>query len=271
MYSFINGQFVPAAAAVVPVTDLAVQRGYGIFDFLKTVNGRIIFAEEHVDRFFYSAAEMLLAVPYRKKELLGVVEELNHKNKLLHSGIRICLTGGPAADGYTITEPCLFLTQQPLEMPGDDFFEKGIRLASFEHQRQLPHVKTIDYLMAIRLQPWLKQQGAADILYHNKGFVTECPRANFFVVTRDKVLVTPKENILKGITRQKILEMAARQVRIEERDLTIEEALKSNEAFITSTTKGILPVTAVDGKMIRDGQPGPVSRQLWRELQRLWQ
>ena len=85
---------MPAAEAVVPVTDLAVQRGYGIFDFLKTVNGQIIFAEAHIDRFLYSAAEMQLAVPYSKEELLRLLEELNHKNKIAHSGIRITLTGG---------------------------------------------------------------------------------------------------------------------------------------------------------------------------------
>jgi branched-chain amino acid aminotransferase len=261
---------VPATVASVPVTDLAVQRGYGIFDFLKTVNGRIIFADEHLDRFFYSAAEMLLPVGYPKEDLLRILEALNSKNNIPNSGIRISLTGGAAADGYTISEPCLFMTQQKLELPGDAFFEKGIPLATYEHQRQLPHVKTIDYLMAIRLQPWLKQHAAADILYHQKGFITECPRANFFVVNSDGVLVTPKQNILNGITRKKILELAAPHLAVAERDLTLDEAKQCREAFITSTTKGILPVTSLDGKALNGAQPGPVSRMLCQELQRLW-
>lgn len=261
---------MPAISAVVPVTDLAVQRGYGIFDFLKTVNGKIIFAEEHLDRFLYSAAEMLLPVPYSKEELLQLLKELNHKNNIPNSGIRMTLTGGPAADGYTISEPCLFLTQQTLELPDEAFFEKGIRLASYEHQRQLPQVKTIDYLMAIRLQPWLKQKGAADILYHQQGIVTECPRANFFIVNSDGVLVTPKEKILKGITRKMTLELAAQHLTVAERELTLDEAMQCREAFISSTTKGILPVTALDGKTMNQGQPGQVSSILRRELQLLW-
>ena len=86
-------------------------------------------------------------------------------------------------------------------------FEKGIELVTWPHQRQLPAVKSIDYVMAIWLQPWMKKNGADDVLYHNNGTVTECPRANFFLVMEDGRLVTPAENILEGVTRKKLLDL----------------------------------------------------------------
>ena len=268
---FVNNAFVPAGKAVVPVTDLAVQRGYGIFDFLKTIGNRIIFPKEHLDRFYYSAAQMQLNIPFSASELMQLLEELVRKNNMGDSGIKITLTGGASEDGYSIQTPSLIITQQKLVMPGPDVFEKGIRLVTYQHQRQLPHVKTIDYLMAIRLQPWIKEKSAADVLYHNNGVISECPRANFFIVTRNKELQTPSRNMLQGITRAKLLEQAKKHLKVVEKDITVEDATKAAEAFITSTTKGVLPVIAIDGKELHEGRPGEVTRMLCTQMLSLLQ
>jgi branched-chain amino acid aminotransferase len=122
--------------------------------------------------------------------------------------------------------------------------------------------------MGIWLQPYLKERGADDALYFRDGVVTECPRSNFFMVTSDDVLVTPSRNILKGITRGKILELARRQVTAEERDITLDELGSAKELFITSTGRNILPVTRMDGKPVRNGLPGEMSHWLNQQLQR---
>lgn len=266
VFSFVNDTLVPADQASLLIGDLAIQRGYGIFDFFKTLDHRPIYLDDHLDRFFVSAAAMRLEVGKTREQLQAMLDSLIEKNGIADSGIRIELTGGYSPDGYTLTRPNLIIQQQPLGTPVTAELQTSIRLISHPHQRQLPGIKTIDYLMAIWLAPVIREKGADDVLYHWNGVVAECPRSNFFIVTAEDVLVTPVREILKGITRMKILEVAGARLRVEERDLRLEELLGAKEAFITSTTKHILPVTQIDGLPVGDGAAGPVARWLSETL-----
>lgn len=261
LQTFINGQFLPAQDATLKVGDLAIQRGYGIFDFFKTVEGVPIFIEDYLNRFFRSAKEMHLQVPYSRAELIQHVNGLMERNQIPNSGIRLTLTGGYSADAYTVSSPNLIITQQPLlirEKP-----TTGIHVLSCEHQRQVPEVKTIDYLMAIKSAPLLQQQQADDLLYCQQGNVTECPRANLFMVTEDNKLVTPDAHILAGITRSKILELAEENgVIIERRTVRLDEVKNAKEVFITSTTKNILPVFYIDHKPIGEAKIGDLTSKM---------
>ena len=266
LFSFVNDELVPAGRASLLIGDLAIQRGYGIFDFFKTLDHRPIYLDDHLDRFFASAAAMRLEVGKTRDQLRAMLEMLIKKNGIADSGIRIELTGGYSPDGYTLARPNLVIQQQPLGTPVTAELQPSIRLITHPHQRQLPGIKTIDYLMAIWLQPVIREKGADEVLYHWNGVVAECPRSNFFIVTAEGVLVTPAREILKGITRMKILEVAGARLRVEERDLRLEELRAAKEAFITSTTKHILPVTQIDGLPVGDGAAGPVARWLNEEL-----
>src|SRR6185312_6948690 len=133
------------------------------------------------------------------------------------------LTGGYSPDGYTLSEPNLIITQNPIQLPMPDVYEKGIRLVSYSHVRQMPDVKTIDYLMAIWLQPYVKEHNADDVLYQRDGLVSECPRSNFFIVTKDDKVITPAENILKGVIRGKVLALAQQIGPIEERPVSLDD------------------------------------------------
>jgi len=243
---FINENFVAASDAELSYRDLAIQRGYGIFDFFRINNGQPVFIDDHLDRFYRSADDMHLSVNYTKQELKVLIEEMINKNGIINSGIRITLTGGYSNDGYTLSKPNLIISQQHFQPCTEEQFDRGIKLMTHNHQRQLSHVKTIDYLMAIRLQPKLKSIGADDILYHDNGLIRECPRANFFLITKDNVLVTASKNILKGITRMKLLQMQQSIIPVEERDIHLDEIRSAKEAFITSSTKQILPVCQID-------------------------
>jgi branched-chain amino acid aminotransferase len=266
---FVNGEFIPASEASLLVNDLAIQRGYGIFDFLKTIHHVPIFADEHIARFLHSARQLRLSAGRSGDEVREIICRLMEKNNMADSGIKLILTGGYSQDGYTLSKPNLVVMQSPLPPPAADAFEKGIRLVTYPHIRQMPDVKTIDYLMAVWLQPYIRERDADDVLYHREGVISECPRSNFFVVLEDDTVVTPSENILNGVIRGKVLELAGRAFKVSERPVLMDELWNAREAFVTSTTKHIIPVLRVDGRVIGEGLPGRVSRVLREGLDKL--
>jgi len=267
-FVIINDSFLPEDKAALLVNDLAIQRAYGIFDFFRTVNGKFIFADDHLDRFFYSASQMRLEVGKTKDELKELLAELAAKNNIPDSGIRITLTGGYSEDGYSLAKPNMVITQKPL-IAGKENNADGIRLISYEHRRQLPDVKTIDYIMAIWLRPWLLQNIADDVLYHQAGKVSEIPRSNFFIVAHDNKVATAGNNILKGIIRKQVLKISGSRFDTEEKDIYLDDIRDAKEAFITSTTKQVLPVLQVDGQQIGTGKPGEITMWLREQLTQL--
>lgn len=265
-FVLINNEFVPDAQASLLVSDLSIQRGYGIFDFFRTANNIPLFLDDHLQRFYRSAELMRLPVGKSPEELKALIDELIQRNNIPDAGIRLTLTGGYSPDAYSLAGPNLIITQHPLQLPSRQAFQQGIRLVTYSHRRQLPEVKTIDYLMPIWLQPFIDQHNADDVLYELGGIVSECPRANFFIVTEDDTVITPAQHILKGTRRLKTLQLAAERFRSIERDVTLEDIRNSKEVFITSTTRNILPVVAVNGIPVGNGQPGAVTQWLGREL-----
>ncbi|MGN6508540.1 MAG: aminotransferase class IV [Chitinophaga sp.] len=263
LYAVINGQFIPQQDAKIAINDLSIQRGYGIFDFFRTRDSQPVFLNDHLDRFYHSAGVMNLPVEPSRETLIQLITGLIEKNGLPHSGIRLTLTGGYSENGYTPAKPNLLITQSAYTFNGAAF-EKGVRLVTYDHQRQLPQVKTIDYLQSIYLQPFISEKQADDVLYHEHGAVRECPRANFFIVTKNGEIVTPGEKILKGITRKKILGLE--NLRAKEGTVLLEDLRDVREAFISSTTKVVLPVLEIDGQTIGDGKPGEVTRYIYEKL-----
>jgi branched-chain amino acid aminotransferase len=259
-YSLLNGEFHPAATASLGIKDLAIQRGYGIFDFFKSIDGKFLFIEDHLDRLYFSAAQMHLPLKHSREELKALLQSLMEKNELPDSGMRITLTGGYAEDGYTLAQPNIIITQQAFMNP--EFDPQGLRLITHPHQRQLAEVKTIDYLMAIRLQPMIKQQGADDVLYHDQGMSRECPRSNFFMVNHQNEVMTSATGVLKGVIRKHVLNFKIDGLTLVERDFSLNELRQCKEAFVTSSTKNVMPVSSIDGQKIGTGQAGEVTRAL---------
>jgi branched-chain amino acid aminotransferase len=267
-YTIVNNDFIPADKASVLIADLAVQRGYGIFDFFKTINGRPVFLDDHLDRFYHSANQMRLTVKQNREELKTLLFELMNRNNLPNSGVRITLTGGYSPDGYELVSPNMIITQQPLKI-NTEINRQGIKLITYPYQRQMPQVKTIDYLMAIWLQPLIKERGADDMLYHDNGLLRECPRSNFFLVTHSNKILTSDTQVLPGVIRKKLLSINGQDFTVQEAPITLEDLKNCKEAFITSSTKNILPVTEIDGQVVGDGQAGEITVQLYGKLQEL--
>lgn len=266
MYAYLQGEFVPLEKAFLHVSDLSIQRGYGIFDFFKVENGHPFFLDDYLDRFYHSASTMRLEVPHQPEVLKSILYQLLEKNKLPHSGIKMILTGGYSADGYQPETPNLIITEQNLSMPDGDQIEKGIRIITHEYVRDIPEAKTINYSVGIWLIEKIKAHKAADVLYHQKGMVSEFPRCNFFIVTQDDTVITPASLVLRGITRKNILKLSAKDLKTTEGAISLADIDQAKEAFLTSTTKRIVPIVQIDDKVIGNGKPGPVTHSLLEQL-----
>jgi branched-chain amino acid aminotransferase len=264
---FLNDQFLNEQHANLHFKDLAVQRGYGIFDFFRFKDFKAVFLDDHLDRFYKSAEEMRLNINYSRDQLKDVLHTLITKNNIPDGGIRITVTGGYSPDGFQLNQPNLVISQHTFPSPTKEQFEKGIELISYPHQRQMPHVKSIDYLMAIWLQPLIRQHNADDVLYQKDGIVSECPRSNFFIVTKNNTIITPAENILKGVSRMKLIDIAKKYFQVEEKIITLDDIANAKEAFISSTTKLLLPVFRIDGTILKGETT--IAAKLYTELDEL--
>ena len=266
LYAYHQGQIMPLENAFLHISDLSVQRGYGIFDFFKLQQGVPLFLEDYLHRFYESARLMHLPVPLAAAELKNVLHQLFEKNQLPDSGIKMILTGGYSPDGYQLAAPNLIITQHPLTLPSTDQARQGIKIITYPYVRELAAAKTINYTAGIRLQQQIREQGADDVLYHQNGVVTEFPRSNFFIITQDNRVLTPAQDVLKGITRKNVLAVAGKKYRASEGIVTLADIAQAKEAFTTSTTKRILPIVQVDAHLIGDGKPGAVTLDLLQNL-----
>lgn len=266
MQAYLNNQFVNSEDAVLQVKDLSIQRGYAVFDFFRTVNGIPLFIDEHLDRFYASAAAMHLKLDKSREEIKAIAQELIKESAWPEAGIRLMLTGGYSADGYQLAEPNLIITCNAAKTTTQADFEKGFAVITKEHQRELPHIKSINYLMAVWLQPLLKEKQADDVLYYTKESVSEFPRCNVFIVTHNNKLVTPVRNMLFGITRKNVLALAGPMMPVIERDIPLEELLTAKEIFLTATTKKIIPIVKLNGKQVGDGKPGVYTRKIYQQF-----
>jgi D-alanine transaminase/branched-chain amino acid aminotransferase len=113
----------------------------------------------------------------------------------------------------------------------------------------------------------MKEKNADDILYHHNGYISECPRSNFFMITKKNILVTPKEKILNGITRKKVIDLAKKiGIETEERDIHLNEITEIKEAFITSSTKRMLPVSKIDDYKLDELYTSRIMQTIWQQL-----
>ncbi|MFY0653569.1 MAG: aminotransferase class IV [Cyclobacteriaceae bacterium] len=263
----LNNQIIDQNKAFIHASDLTLLRGYGIFDFLRCVGSKPLFFEDHLDRFYNSASMLRLECPVEKEELAALIRKLIDVNGIDNSGIRMVLTGGESLNAYEIGKPTLLVFNEAIKPLPEEYYTKGIKLLGQNYERDIPEVKTINYLMGIWKTPELKEAGALDLLFHSNGKISESTRSNFFVVMQDDTIVTAADGILKGINRKHILQFAKGKYAVEERDLLMEELKNVKEAFITGTTKVIVPVVQIDDITIGTGKPGAITNQLKQEYE----
>ena len=262
-YSFLNGCIVLDDNAKISVRDLTLARGYGVFDYFQVKDNHPIHMYDQLDRLERSINGLRLQVKVDKEEIAVAVGELMAANKMTSAGIKIIATGGVSESGASIDEGSLAIMTFPFYVAPQELVEQGVKLLSFEHQRLLPHIKSINYLYAIYLSDQLSKSGAIEPLYYTKESVRETSRANVFAVI-DGRLVTSNEKILEGITRKTIIEKLSYPTEL--RNISLEELKSADEVFLCGTTKVALGVTNIDGKSIGNGKVGPITNAIREQL-----
>ncbi len=264
---YINGQYVPADQAVIPVNDLALFRGYGVFDFLRTHDGSPFLLQEHLSRLKHSAMEIGLRFPWTLSELKEIVMNTVAKNSYRNANVRIIVTGGPSRDFITPDgKPRLLVIVSPVSALPESWYSEGIKAIIIPIERSMPGAKSINYLDATMALKKAKQQGAVEAVYMDSSdFIKEGTTSNLFAFYKD-CLVTPGKNILNGITRKVILKIAKPLFKVKINEIKKSKLYEADEIFITGSGKGLVPVIQVDDVMIGNGRPGERTKILMQQL-----
>jgi len=264
---YVDGKFVRADKAVIPVDDLAIVRGIGVFDLVRTRNGRPCFLNEHIARLYRSAAKIGLDMPWDQDALRRVVLDTLDRNTVDEANLRIIVTGGSSPDFMTPKgNPRLLVLVTPLPRQPDGWRTDGVKVITHKVRRSWPGAKSIDYLPAAVALRQAKSADAIEAIYlDDQDRAQEGTTSNLFIFSQG-ALVTPGTGILSGITRQVVLDIAKEHYPVDIRDIPKEELLSAQEVFITGTNKGLVPVVRVDDRIIGNGRPGPSTRHLMELL-----
>jgi branched-chain amino acid aminotransferase len=260
---YIDGDYVQSDEATVPVEDLAVLRGYGVFDFLRTYGGRPFHLESHLRRLERSARLVSLDLPQSIDEIRRITLETLERNNFHESNVRIVVTGGTSDDNITPNGGARLLVMvTPLKSQPETWYRDGVKIITNHTERYMPEAKTINYIPAVIALKKAKAEGAVDAIYVDKsGHALEGTTTNLFAFFGDR-LVTPGQSVLQGITRQTVLELASDRFQVELADLPLADLLRADEVFICSSNKEVCPVQQVDDHTIGQGVPGPHTRFL---------
>ena len=267
-FGYFNGTVLPADQIGVGVTDLSLLRGYGLFDYFLTYNGRPFQWAWYWERFANSAMRMHLPLPVTKEEGYQIVMDLIERSGQPDVALRFVMTGGYAPDSITIRKPNLLIMSEDIHPTAQQQYADGVRVILDEYVREMAEVKSTDYKRLILLADEIRAAGAQDVLFCKDGEISELSRSNFFIVKGEK-LITPDRHILRGITRRTVLQLARTDFQIEERPVLLSELYDADEAFTTSSTKKVLPIVQVGNLTIADGKPGPKSAWLLSQFNEL--
>lgn len=264
---YINGEFVDAGSASVSVRDLAILRGFGVFDFLRAYGGVPFQMGAHLRRLQRSADLIELACPWDLEELGEIVMETLRRNPYDESGIRLVVTGGDSPNGFMPGgDSRLLVMAAALQNLPATAYQRGAAVATVEQHRHMPEAKTINYIPGIMAQRKAQRQvpGAIEAVYSLDGLVVEGTRSNIFIF-KDGRWITPDEGLLPGITRAEVIKLLGRDGRLDLRAVTLDEFYSADEIVLTSSTKEIVPIVRVDDVSIGAGIPGENSRRLMRQ------
>lgn len=267
---YVDGKFVSSDQAVIPVDDLAVLRGYGVCDIIRTYNRKPYFLKDHILRLENSAKEIGLSLPWKAMEITDIVLETLNRNRIAdEANIRIIITGGSSSDFfYPQGNPRLIVLITDLKKLPDSWYKDGVSVITYPLERSLPDAKVISYIPATIAINKAKETGAIEAIYINRKMeALEGTTSNLFAFFGN-ALVTPKDGVLKGITRQAILAIAQHHFITQEEPILLNHLLDADEVFISGTNKCIVPVIQIDETKIGNGKPGSLTKKMIAELEK---
>lgn len=265
-YAYFNGKILTLNKISIDPYDLGFIRGYGVFDVMRTQNGKPLLIDKHWHRFQNAAKTLNLKIPLNKNKYQEIVKKLLKLNNFPETLIRTILTGGISKDAFSLSgrETFLILTERfkPLDK---EIYEKGVDAVTLNFCRELPKIKTTNYLEAIRCQNYKNRRKAFEIIYIKNNEVLEASTSNIFIFKKN-ILITPRDKILFGVTRNLVIKLAKNLFQIKERKISGKELFNASEIFLTATNKNIVPVVKINGKKINNGKVGKNTKILMVKL-----
>jgi len=276
--AYVNGRYLPLAAAKVHVEDRGYQFGDGVYEVCEVRDGCLIDQRRHLERLQRSLSELRIALPISLRALDVVLHEVVRRNRIGYGIVYLQITRGVARRDHAFptvaVTPSLVVTARPLNLlRNEKLAEDGIAVISVPDNRWgRVDIKTIGLLPNVLARQAAIEKGARDAWFvDSAGTVTEAASANAWIVTAAGTVVTrPADTtILRGITRTVLLEVIKAQgLKLEERPFTLEEACVAREAFITSASQIVLPVVRINDRPVGNGAPGLLATALRREFHR---
>ena len=269
--AYVNGRYRPHADAGVHVEDRGYQFADGVYEVVTVYGGRLVDVEAHFERLDRSLRELHIDAPMRRGALRHVMAEMVRRNRITDGLLYIQVTRGVAPRSHPFpgpqVRPALVMTARPLRFRSAVAFEDGVRVISIPDIRWARRdIKSISLLPNVLGKQAAVEAGAYEAwMVDADGFVTEGTSSNAWIVTADNRIVTHQtgNEILTGLTRQAILALARENgLEYEERPFTIAEAKAAREAFLSSATSFVTPVTQVDDAVVANGKAGSLTQAL---------
>ena len=271
---FIDGKFYPEDQAKVSVLDHGYLYGNGCWTTLMSNNNKLFMIDEHIERLYESAEIIHLETPWKKKQIKEWIFETYKKNlhirgrKRIRVGIHRGVGPDVMVDNGKLCKPSInIIVSKYPEEKEMQAVKSGLEVITVSIERVFPESKNCNFLPSYFALIKAKENNKDDALFQDKdGYVTEATTGNIFYF-KEGNLFTTSSNILKGVTRDVIIQFAKmKNIKVFEKMFKLGELLLADEAFISGTTKLILPVINVNNKSISDGQPGKKTIKLREEL-----
>ncbi|MDP8235445.1 MAG: branched-chain-amino-acid transaminase [Candidatus Erginobacter occultus] len=280
MQVYVNGKYCEKEDARISVFDHGLLYGDGVFEGIRVYAGKIFRLDEHLERLYESAKAIDLRVGQTITEMRDLVLEAVRRNGLADAYIRLLITRGVGDLGinpYTCGSSGLIIIVDKIVLYPPEMYDKGLAVITVATQRNLPEavnprIKSLNYLNNILAKIEAINAGVEEaIMLNSFGLVSECAGDNIFAV-RKGVILTPSISmgVLEGVTRNAVIEMAREKGReVKQLVMTRHDLFIADECFLTGTAAEIVPVVKVDGRVIGDGKPGPITRDLTETYHRL--
>ena len=271
--AYVNGSFVPLAEAKVSILDRGFLFADGIYEVSAVLDGKLVDNASHLARLERSVGEIKLPLPETLARIVEIQHELIARNELKSGLVYIEVTrGADAGRDFAFpkgVKPTLVMFTSVKDIVNAPSASSGIGVITVPDIRWARRdIKSVALLAQVLAKQAAKEAGAGEAWMIEDGKVTEGGSSSAFILTQDDVLVTRQNSsaILPGCTRKAVVALAEeRQLRVEERPFTVEEALAAKEAFITSASSFVQPVVSIDGRNVANGKPGPMAARL-REI-----
>ncbi|MBP1930425.1 branched-chain-amino-acid transaminase [Ammoniphilus resinae] len=276
---YLNGEIVKKEDAKISVFDHGFLYGDGIFEGIRVYNGVIYKCKEHIDRLYDSAKSIMLDIGMTKEEMTEAMAETIRKNGMRDAYIRLVVsrgTGDLGLDPRKCPKPSTIIIVEKLALFPKEHYETGIRIITVPTRRNVPDalnpkIKSLNYLNNILVKLEANMAGVSEALMLNaQGYVCEGSGDNIFII-KNKVIYTPPSYLgaLEGITRNAIIDIAERLgYKLKEEPFTRHDVYTADEVFLTGTAAEVIAVYEVDGRVVGDGRPGPVTNELLEEFRR---